>query len=154
MEIERKYLTKEIPFSLDGFICKQICQSYVSFHPTIRIRKSDEEYYLTVKGKGHMAREEFELLISQQEYEGLHGKIEGNEVRKKRFLIPLESGFTAEVDLYEGELEGLMTTEVEFSTIEEAKTFLAPAWFGEDVSKDKRYKNTSLSLYGKPMEME
>lgn len=153
MEIEKKYLTKEIPFSLEGFICKQIQQAYVSYQPTIRIRKSDEQYYLTVKGKGHMAREEFELLISQKEYDGLHAKIEGNEVRKKRYLIPLESGYTAELDLYEGELAGLLTTEVEFPTVAAAEAFIAPQWFGEDVSKDKRYKNTSLSLYGKPKEL-
>ncbi|WP_304507179.1 CYTH domain-containing protein [Anaerotignum sp.] len=151
MEIEKKYLTKEIPFSLDGFVCKQISQSYLSFCPTIRIRKSDEQYFLTVKGKGHIKREEFEMEIAQQEYEHLYEKIEGKEIRKKRFLIPIENGLSAEVDIYEGQLEGLMTTEVEFSTIEEAEVFIAPSWFGEDISEDSRYKNTSLSFYGKPL---
>ncbi|MDD3394714.1 MAG: CYTH domain-containing protein [Anaerotignum sp.] len=150
MEIEKKYLTKEIPFALEGFICKQMIQSYLSFQPAIRIRKSEEHCFLTVKGKGHMAREEFELEINQHEYERLHEKIEGNEVRKKRYYIPLEHGYTAELDIYEGELEGLMTTEVEFPTLVEAEAFLAPQWFGEDISMDSRYKNTSLAHYGKP----
>jgi len=150
LEIERKFLTKEVPFLLEGFVCKQIVQSYISFQPTIRIRQSNDKYFLTVKGKGHMAREEFEIAIKQQEYERLHVKIEGNEVRKKRYLIPLESGYTAELDVYEGPLEGLFTTEVEFETLEEANAFIAPVWFGEDISSDRRYKNTSLALYGKP----
>lgn len=131
-------------------MCKQICQSYLSFCPTIRIRKSDTQYFLTVKGKGHIKRDEFEMEIEEKEYEHLYKKVEGKEIRKKRFLIPIENNFLAEVDIYEGQLKGLMTTEVEFSTIEEAEGFVAPSWFGEDISKDSRYKNTSLSLYGKP----
>ncbi len=154
LEIEKKYLTKEVPFSLDNFLCKQIIQAYVSLQPTIRIRKSDEQYFLTVKGKGHVAREEFEIEIKQKEYERLLEKTEGNCVRKKRYYIPLEDGYLAELDLYEGELEGLMTTEVEFPTIEDAQAFVAPLWFGRDISKEKRYKNTSLALYGKPNEVE
>lgn len=150
LEIERKFLTKEIPFSLEGFSCKQITQSYISFQPTIRIRKSDNQFFLTVKGKGHMAREEFEISIQKHEYEHLHEKIEGNEVNKKRYYIPIENGYTAELDIYEGALEGLYTTEVEFPTIEAAKEFIAPNWFGEDISENRSYKNTSLALYGKP----
>ena len=63
MEIERKFLTKEIPFDITAYPCKQISQAYISFSPTIRIRQSDEKYILTVKGKGHLAREEFELPL-------------------------------------------------------------------------------------------
>jgi len=153
LEIEKKYLTKEVPFSMNGFLCKQIIQAYVSVKPTIRIRKSQEEYFLTVKGKGHVAREEFELPISKKEFDALFGKTEGNPVLKKRYFVPIEHGYTAEVDIYEGALEGLMTTEVEFPTMEEAQRFVAPEWFGKEVSEDKRYKNTSLSLYGKPEEI-
>lgn len=152
LEIERKFLTKEIPFSLDKFLCKQIIQAYVSFQPTIRIRKSQEQFFLTVKGKGYVAREEFEIEINQHEFEGLLKKTDGNCIRKKRYYIPIESGYTAELDLYEGELEGLMTTEVEFPTLEEAETFVAPWWFGKDISLEMGYKNTALALYGKPKE--
>ncbi len=154
MEIEKKYLTKEVPFSINRFECKQITQAYLSFRPTIRIRKSQEDYFLTIKGKGHVAREEFEIPITQKEFEQLSVKTEGKQVRKKRYLIPIEKGYTAEVDVYEGPLAGLMTTEVEFPTMEEAEGFVAPPWFGKEVSEDHRYKNTSLSLYGKPAEAE
>ena len=72
---------------------------------------------------------------------------------KKRYLVPIDGGLTAEVDIYEGELEGLMTTEVEFPSLEEAENFVAPDWFGKDVSEEKAYKNTSLSLNGMPKEL-
>lgn len=152
MEIERKFLTKEIPFDITAYPCKEITQSYISFSPTIRLRQSNEDFILTVKGKGHLAREEFELPLNRVDYERLLEKTEGTPVIKKRYLVPLENDLTAEVDLYEGELEGLMTTEVEFPSLEAAESFVAPDWFGEDVSEEKAYKNTSLSLYGLPKE--
>lgn len=152
MEIERKFLTKEIPFDITAYPCREIVQAYLSFSPTIRIRKQDTAYILTVKGKGHLAREEFELSLTEEEYERLFRKTEGTPVVKKRYLVPLAAGLTAEVDLYEGELAGLMTTEVEFSSLEEAESFLAPHWFGKDISEEKAYKNTALSLYGLPQE--
>lgn len=152
MEIERKFLTKHIPFDITAYPCLQISQAYISFSPTIRIRQSNEDYILTVKGKGHLAREEFELPLSKADYDRLLQKTEGTPVIKKRYLVPLAEGLTAEVDIYEGELEGLMTTEVEFPSLEAAESFSAPQWFGKDVSQEKAYKNTSLSLYGKPKE--
>ena len=152
MEIERKFLTKNIPFDITAYPYKQISQAYISFSPTIRIRRSDDAYILTVKGKGHLAREEFELPLTKADYDRLFLITEGTPVVKKRYLVPVEGGYTAEVDLYEGELEGLMTTEVEFSSLEAAESFAAPDWFGKDVSEEKAYKNTSLSLYGMPKE--
>lgn len=152
MEIERKFLTKHIPFDITVYPFKQISQAYISFSPTIRLRQSNEAYILTVKGKGHLAREEFELSLKKEDYEKLLLKTEGTPVIKKRYLVPIENDLTAEVDIYEGELEGLMTTEVEFPSLEMAESFVAPEWFGKDVSEEKAYKNTSLSLYGMPEE--
>ena len=153
MEIEKKYLTKELPFSINEYRYKQITQAYVSVKPTIRIRQSQEDYFLTVKGKGHVAREEFELSISKKEFDTLFLKTEGTPVLKKRYYVPIHHGYTAEVDIYEGALAGLITTEVEFPTMAEAQCFVPPVWFGKEVSEDKRYKNTSLSLYGMPEEL-
>ena len=150
MEIERKFLTEQLPFDITAYPCHRMTQAYISFSPTIRVRQSDDAYILTVKGKGHLAREEFELPLSREDYDRLLTKTEGMPVRKKRYYVPLEGGLTAEVDVYEGELAGLLTTEVEFSSLEEAEAFVPPVWFGKDVSEERAYKNTSLSLYGLP----
>lgn len=152
MEIERKFLTKQIPFSLEVYPKKEISQCYISTDPTIRLRQSGQDYILTVKGSGEMAKEEFELPITKEAYQRLLQKAETPTVEKIRYFIPLEKGLTAEVDLYGGKLSGLMTTEVEFESVAQAQTFVPPAWFGEDVTMDHRYKNTSLSLYGIPKE--
>lgn len=152
MEIERKFLTKAIPFDITAYPCKAITQAYLSFSPTIRIRRSNADYFLTVKGKGDLAREEFELPITEEEFAALLRKTEGVPVVKKRYLVPLADGLTAEVDIYEGALAGLLTTEVEFPSIEAAEQFDPPEWFGRDVSREAAYKNTSLSRDGLPHE--
>lgn len=150
MEIERKFLTKEVPFSLEQYRFVKISQSYISFFPTIRIRQSDTSYFLTVKGQGHLAREEFEMHLTKEQYQALQKKCDTPPVIKKRYYVPLENNLIAEIDFYEGVLKGLITTEVEFCSEEAANSFVAPAWFGKEVTFDSRYKNTNLSLYGIP----
>lgn len=155
LEIERKYLgpSTEFPFNLTAYPHHIIEQAYISLNPTIRIRHCDTHYILTMKGSGEISREEYEMNISKQQYENLLNKLETPFVRKKRYLVPLSlSEYTAEIDIFKDSLEGLVLIEVEFPTLEEANQFQAPKWFGKDVTADKRYKNTSLSLYGIPAE--
>ena len=68
MEIERKYLIKEIPFSLEAYPYKELEQGYISTSPVIRIRKADEQYILTVKSSGLLERQEFELPMNEADY--------------------------------------------------------------------------------------
>ena len=56
----------------------------------------------------------------------------------------------SELDIYHLYLDGLLTVEVEFPDMAECMSFVPPKWFGKDISDDKRYKNTALSLFGKP----
>lgn len=149
MEIERKYLVRSTP-PLTGFPYMQISQGYISIDPVIRIRQSDDLYFVTLKGSGHVAREEWELSISAEQYAQLLHKVEGRMVEKCRYLIPLDNGLTAELDIYRGELNGLRTVEVEFPSLDAADGFRPPSWFGQDVSEEKCYKNSHLSLYGMP----
>ncbi len=150
MEIERKFLVKELPENLEGFVKKEIEQTYISTDPTIRLRKSDSDFILTVKGHGNLAREEFELPLDIDQYKRLLEKAETPTVSKTRYLIPIDNNLTAELDVYHGVLNGLLTVEVEFASIDEAEAFSPPAWFGDDVSYDRRYKNTSLAINGLP----
>ena len=150
MEIERKFLVSAIPDKLESYNIKEIEQAYISTNPTIRIRKSNSDYILTVKGSGHMSREEFELSINEAQYLSLMKKTETLTVSKARYEIPIDGGYLAELDIYHGQLEGLMTVEVEFNTVDEALIFKPPSWFSIDVTNDKRYKNTALSINGIP----
>ena len=145
MEIERKYLVKSIPSDLDKYKCKKIAQGYLCTNPVVRIRKSDDEYYLTYKGKGLMVREEYNLPLSQEGYEHMLPKVDGRLIEKSRYLIPLDENLTAELDIFEGDLAPLTLAEVEFTSEEEANAFVAPDWFAEDVTFSKLYHNSFLS---------
>lgn len=145
MEIERKYLLKNSAPDLQGFKALDIIQGYISFSPTIRLRKQNEEYFLTVKSSGLLEREEFELPISHESFENLWKKIECYPVEKTRYLIPIENGLTAELDVYKNDLEPLRTVEVEFQSLEDSKAFIPPEWFGKEVTFDSRYKNGHIA---------
>lgn len=145
MEIERKFLCAKLPNNLENFKCRKITQGYISSEPTIRIRKFDNSYFLTIKSKGEISREELELEISDIEYNNLCKKVENNFINKYRYLIPIENNLIAELDIYLDELKGLTTIEVEFDSIEECNEFIPPDWFGEDISYKNEYKNVNLA---------
>jgi len=144
MEIERKYIIEETPKNLKDFSYKTIKQGYISTSPVIRIRQLGEEYILTIKGKGLLAREEYELNISESEFYTLSDKVDGIVIDKTRYYIPFDK-YTIELDIFHKDYQGLILAEVEFETLEEANTFVAPAWFGEDVTHLSKYHNSSLS---------
>jgi len=148
MEIEKKYLVASLPSNLDTYQKKHIAQGYLCTSPVVRIRKSNEDYYLTYKGSGLMMREEYEHPLTQEAFEHMLPKVDGNLIQKTRYLIPLENNLTAELDVFEGVLSALQLVEVEFSSVEEAENFTPPAWFGEEVTNSGKYHNSYLSQHG------
>lgn len=153
MEIERKYLISKLPDNLENYHSKKIEQGYLCNDPIIRIRKSNEDYYMTYKSKqglkqdpkGAIINQEVELMLTKSAYELLKTKIEDHMVYKTRYLIPIKDGLTAELDVFEEQLSGLVFVEVEFPDEETANSFLPPAWFGKEVSEDRRFSNYHLS---------
>lgn len=147
MEIEKKYLVKTLPTPLEQFPCKKIAQGYLCTSPVVRIRRSNEDYYLTYKGSGLLAREEYNLPLTKDSYEHLIPKIDGILIEKERYLIPIHDGLTAELDIFKGKLANLILVEVEFDSLEAANNFIAPDWFGEDVTESGIYQNSYLSQH-------
>lgn len=144
MEIERKYLIRELPERLEQYPCRQIEQGYLNTDPVVRIRRTDEQYTLTYKGKGFMVREEYNLPLNKKAFLHLREKIDGILIKKRRYLIPFET-YTIELDVFEGALAPLLLAEVEFETEDEANAFVPPSWFGEDVTFSSAYHNSTLS---------
>ena len=145
MEIERKFLITELPENLTQYNCRRIEQGYLCTAPVVRIRRQDEDYYLTYKSKGMMVREEYNLPLTAEAYAHLREKTDGNLISKQRYLIPLNETLTAELDIFDAPFAPLMLAEVEFSSEEEANSFVPPAWFGEDVTFSGKYHNSYLS---------
>ena len=145
MEIERKFLIKELPENLESYPSQRIAQGYLNTNPVVRIRRSNEDYYLTYKGKGLMVREEYNLPLTAEAFEHMLPKIDGILIDKIRYLIPLEDGLTAELDIFQGSLAPLRIVEVEFDSEEAANAFIPPSWFGDDVTNSGEYHNSNLS---------
>lgn len=145
MEIERKFLIHTLPENLDTYPHKQIAQGYINREPVVRIRRSDDQYILTCKGQGLMVREEFELPLTKEAFNHMKPKTDGIFIEKTRYLIPYNEKWTIELDVFHGELAPLVLAEVEFKSVEEADSFMPPAWFGEDVTNSPKYHNSNLS---------
>jgi CYTH domain-containing protein len=145
MEIERKFLVKNKP---NLFFAKEkinIFQFYLSFNPEIRLRKSNETFFLTIKSGEGLVRSEFEFIVSEEEYIARKKDKISNEIRKTRYILELTNDCIAEFDVYNGYLKGLCVVEVEFKTEGEALGFVPPQWFGDEITSNKKYKNKNLS---------
>jgi len=150
IEIERKFLVKDIPFDLNLFKSSFIRQGFLCTDPCLRLRQKDDDYIFTFKGGGYIKRVEFEYPLSFEQFSLLWKKVEGKEIIKRRYLIPLDDSYIAELDIYEGEFSGFKNVEVEFPSEEAADEFIPPKWFGRDISFDIRYTNSNLSIFGFP----
>ncbi len=148
MEIERKFLTGKLPENLDEYAYHIIEQAYLTTDPVIRVRREDDEYYMTYKGNSSedtaLAHSEYNLPLTKDSYETLKSKADGNIITKKRVLIPYGK-YTIELDIFDEPFKPLVIAEVEFPSIEEANSFEKPDWFKEEVTGQKQYSNARMS---------
>ena len=144
MEIERKFTIKKLPENLEQYPSRLIEQGYLNTNPVVRVRRDENEYYLTYKGKGLLAREEYNLPLTEEAYHHLIQKADGRIITKRRYLLPCDP-YTIELDVFHGDLAPLVIAEVEFSSVKEAQDFLPPDWFQDDVTMDPAYHNSTLS---------
>lgn len=145
MEIERKYLLRSLPSTPEQYAHAELEQAYLCTDPVLRVRKDGDQFYFTYKGKGFLAREEYNLPLNQEAYEHLKTKADGRILTKTRYRIPLANSLTAELDCFHGDLEGLSLVEVEFPDVKTSEEFIPPEWFGEEVTYKKDYSNSALS---------
>lgn len=156
LEIERKFLVTHLPQDLSAYPFHQIEQGYLCTKPVVRVRRQDDEYYLTYKGGGKMVREEYNLPLNQDAYTHLLKKTDGYRIRKTRYRIALsgpgrtveeDTPLVAELDIF-SEPGELIMVEVEFPSEAAAQAFAAPDWFGEEVTFSKEYHNSYMSRFG------
>lgn len=146
MEIERKFTVRKLPENLDSYPCHLIEQAYLNTDPVIRVRRQDDEFYMTYKGKGLLMREEYNLPLNEASYYHLREKADGNIISKKRYIIPIkDSSLCVELDIFDKPFAPLIIAEVEFPDIETAEAFAPLDWFDQDVTNDPAYHNSNLS---------
>ena len=141
----RKFLIKKLPDNLTSYKARKIEQAYLCTDPVVRVRRDNDDYYLTYKSRGMIVREEYNLPLTKEAYGHLLAKADGNIITKTRYEIPEKDNLTIELDVFEGKFDGLLLAEVEFASEEEALGYIPPEWFGEDVSNSTKYHNSTLS---------
>lgn len=94
-----------------------------------------------------MSRGEWETDISEDQFTTLWPATNGKRVEKTRFTIPYGDS-VIELDIYEGDLMGFVSAEVEFPDEASVNSFVIPEWFVVDVTEEKGFKNQNLALYG------
>jgi CYTH domain-containing protein len=178
VEIEKKFTVRELPADLDRYPHHVIEQGYLNVSPAIRVRREDSSFYMTYKashepwqdssfsGERPIGKTEYNLPLDEQSYIHLLAKADGNVIRKKRYIIPLnddafdkeqiqshpqlvralENGeIRIELDVFEDVFDGRILAEVEFPTEEAARLYKPAGWFDTDVTGDPAYSNARMS---------
>ncbi len=152
-EIERKFLLDELPGALAFAKRKAILQGYLALDgdTEVRVRRTPSGATLTIKHGGGGVRVEEELELDERRADALWELTAGRRLQKARREMRVD-GVLVEVDEYFGALDGLIVAEVEFDDEDASRAWVAPAWFGREVTGEAAYANRSLSVDGLPAE--
>jgi adenylate cyclase len=150
VEVERKFLVPDTP-DLDETESDEIEQGYLAIGADgeVRLRRKGGKLVLTAKRGAGISRDEAEVALDPEVFERFWPLAEGRRLHKRRHVIP-HGDLTVELDVYEGDLEGLVVAEIEFDSEDDAGRFEPPDWIGEEVTGDERYLNETLATRGAP----
>jgi CYTH domain-containing protein len=149
IEIERKFLVISLDFIAESSAQHAIAQGYLNSDPerTVRIRIKGEKGYITIKGLGNergTSRMEWEKEIALEDAQSLLKFCEQGVIEKTRYEVKSENHII-EIDVFHGDNAGLIMAEVEIQ--DENEAILKPNWLGKEVTGDKRYYNSYISLH-------
>lgn len=144
IEIERKFLVRPglwTPRDAGEYIR----QGYLAGTDTaaVRVRVRADRAYLTVKGPTTgLSRLEFEYAVPVPDAMEMLDTLCAAVIEKHRHLES-HGGRLWEIDVFHAANEGLVVAEVELPS--EDAPFEKPAWAGDEVSADRRYRNSQLA---------
>ncbi|GLS71319.1 hypothetical protein GCM10007890_33320 [Methylobacterium tardum] len=145
LEAERRFLV-----SGDGWLtasagCRRLSDGLIANAAgmKVRVRKDGGEAWLTVKGpRAGVVRAEFEWEITTPEADSLLRSLQpGERVEKVRHRVP-HGGSVWTVDVFEGDLDGVVLAEVELDR--EDQEVDLPDWVGREVTGDPRFSQAAL----------
>jgi CYTH domain-containing protein len=147
-EIERKFLVASNDWQAEAGSGRRFQQAIVFSETarTLRIRIVDDSHAtLTIKvgiDGSTMSRHEFEYEVPISDSGELLDLANGNIISKMRYEVP-RGGHIWEIDVYEGDLEGLVVAEVEMKSEDERPDL--PSWLGRELTGDRRFSNQALA---------
>ncbi|HEY8999247.1 MAG TPA: hypothetical protein VIM53_02920 [Candidatus Saccharimonadales bacterium] len=133
IEFERTFLAKEVPAELRSSLPERMVDVYfpddLGVHPQLRARRRGQTYEITKKTpivNGDVSQQlEQTIPLGSGEFASLitgHTRL----VEKDRYKVYIGT-FEAEVDVFSGELEGLVLIDFEFASKEAMDAFVMPA---------------------------
>ncbi len=166
IEIEKTFLAKYLPTDLKNFPAKEMLDIYVGTempHPDLRIRKNGDKYEFTRKSpiseSDVSVQKETTISLSKNEFDDL-SFTRGKKIQKTRYLYKLATGEIAEIDVFGGDLSGLVVVDIEFSSENGKNDFSMPDFCLVEVTQEdfiaggmlagKKYADieTSLNKFG------
>jgi adenylate cyclase len=151
VEIERKWLVEALPDDLGDWPAQEIAQGYIAITPDaeVRLRAKGGQHLLTVKSSPALVRVEEELPIDAEVFERLWPLTAGRRLEKIRHAVRWAE-VLLEVDVYEGDLAGLVVAEAEFPDEAASRAWEPPPWVGRELTGDRRWANQALAVDGCP----
>jgi adenylate cyclase len=146
-EIERKFLVnqKQLPALFDP---DYITQGYLHSdeNMSIRVRVNSDGYNingtLTIKSRRvGLSCDEYEYEIHPDDAQEMLDKMCDKTISKERYYIKHDSHMW-EIDVFQGDNDGLVVAEIELST--EGEKFPFPDWVDTEISDDPKYLNVNL----------
>jgi CYTH domain-containing protein len=142
IELEKTYLAKNFPEGLAKCDSKKIVDVYLPAnrtHPVLRLRQNGAKYELTKKtpvaDNDASRQREQTIVLDAAEFRQL-SQLAGKRVSKIRYFYEYEKR-TAEIDVFQEDLKGLVLVDFEFSASAEKDVFVPPDFCLADVTAEK-----------------
>lgn len=142
IELEKTFLAKKLPDGLKKCRKTEVYDLYIPKehpHPKIRIRKNGDNIEITKKEpvncEDASCQQENTIHLTEQEF-NFFKKLPSKDVRKIRYFYPFK-GRTAEIDIFQDALKGLVLADFEFDTKEEMDSFEMPEFCLADVTQEE-----------------
>ena len=141
IELEKTYLAKEFPTWLEQFPSEEIIDLYIpisSPHPKLRIRKNGKKCEITkkkpVQEGDASAQYEENIELTREECDALF-QTPGKNIQKIRYYYDYQWTIL-EVDVFQGQLKGLIMIDVEFGSEKEKNDFQMPPFCLAEVTQE------------------
>lgn len=158
IELERWWIAKitDLPFNLKKFPNSKIKQAYISYTPIVRVRSVDgKKFILCLKSrtiKQSKGSHETEIKIESDSFKALMKHSVGKIISKVRYEYLYQfknKKYKVEIDHFSNTQNVVkpyeVKIEVEFTSVKDYTEFVAPSWFGKEVTDNKKYSNSSIS---------
>lgn len=146
IERERRFLLDQFPNSVTAVRVRRITDRYID-GTTLRLREQSEDgaptmFKLTQKVPARASGAQEGLIttiyLTEEEF-CVFAQLSAKRLRKTRYSVPPFG-----VDVFEGELEGLLLAEAEFDSAAEADALTPPSFIFQEVSADTRFTGGQL----------